>query len=64
MDEKKDNLRERLGAVAALFLSCYDVNSAVTRLNVLKDFASGETKKLLHDMVLMLTQFGAEVNKE
>lgn len=64
MDEKKDNLRERLGAVAALFLSCYDVNSAVIRLNVLKDFASGETKKMLYDMALMLKQFGAEVNKE
>ena len=61
---KKDSLKERLGAVVELFLCCHHVNMAAMRLMVLEDFASGETKQVLHDMAGMLLKFGVEVDKE
>lgn len=62
--KKTDSLKERLGAIAELFLCCHNVNITSMRLMVLEDLISGETKELLHDLAGLMLKFGEEIDKE
>ncbi len=62
-DASKDNLNERLGSIAVMFIACHALTESVTRLEVLEDMFNGNTSEFLHDIACMLVEFDKEIER-